>query len=336
MALLLELGLRIYGAWSGIDFSQFARKLYSSERLPSVLTAKDPRFKGLGKLKPNAQAMAVTSDFRVWYKINSKGLRDEETLIVKTKKRILALGDSFTFGEGVRYGKRYTEKIEELTGSEVINFGVPGYGVDASLARLESEGLAYEPDLVILFMNKVDLERKLQSPGGSPETIYLQPALASTDHRLSLLKESYFLSYSYYLYRLARIYQTLEKSDASIWKRAFTARSDALPATKFMPTSETQYSIDALRRMKGFCETQSIPFLVVNIDPAFHFPFLNDWLGETSYLDLAFKLNDFAKTRSLRFKYDRHYNEETHGFIGERVGDFLNLRSLRTRTARES
>jgi lysophospholipase L1-like esterase len=84
---------------------------------------------------------------------NSRGWRDAETPFAKPPgvRRIVALGDSFTFGMSVDYGERFTEVLERtFPRTEVINLGVNAYGTDQELRMLELEGLRYQPDVVLL------------------------------------------------------------------------------------------------------------------------------------------------------------------------------------------
>ena len=65
-------------------------------------------------LCPNFAGVVSTPDFAVGYRTNSRGLRDREYPLEKPagKTRILALGDSFTFGHGIAYGERFTDILE--------------------------------------------------------------------------------------------------------------------------------------------------------------------------------------------------------------------------------
>lgn len=85
--------------------------------------------------------------------INSKGLRDREYPLEKPDgiKRILVLGDSFTWGYGVADEQVYTEVLEQrLSAFEVINTGVSGWGTDQEYLFLVNEGTLYSPDVVVL------------------------------------------------------------------------------------------------------------------------------------------------------------------------------------------
>jgi len=70
--------------------------------------------------------------------------------------RILFLGDSCTFGYGVAHDEAFPHVVEsilrEKSGKEVecINAGVPGYTLFQGYRYLATEGLRYQPDLVVL------------------------------------------------------------------------------------------------------------------------------------------------------------------------------------------
>ena len=83
---------------------------------------------------------------------NSHGWRDDECDFARPpgRKRIVALGDSFTFGAGVDHGERWTEELErQIPALEVVNLGMNAIGPDQELLVLESDGLRYGPDVVV-------------------------------------------------------------------------------------------------------------------------------------------------------------------------------------------
>ncbi len=110
---------------------------------------------------------------RIEYTHNSKGLRDEEYPYQKPEGtyRILMLGDSFVYGDGVQQSEALPEILESLLQEhgpfEVINTGVTGYGLTQETLYYETEGYKYEPDLVMLvfFHNDLtDLVREKEPP----------------------------------------------------------------------------------------------------------------------------------------------------------------------------
>jgi len=89
---------------------------------------------------------------------NSLGYRDLERAFEKPPgvRRLVVLGDSFTWGAGVDFDDAYPQRVERglsrrRGGSfEVVNLALPGFETDDELAVLEKQGFAYQPDLVLL------------------------------------------------------------------------------------------------------------------------------------------------------------------------------------------
>ena len=98
---------------------------------------------------------------------NSRGLRGKlEYNYERTpgKPRIVVLGDSFTFGAEVADDATYPDYLEShIPNSEVLNFGVQGYGHDQILLYLKEEGIKYHPDIVILGFTYIDIYRNIEN-----------------------------------------------------------------------------------------------------------------------------------------------------------------------------
>lgn len=86
--------------------------------------------------------------------INSHGLRDPERPREKPpgKRRVLVLGDSFTFGSAVPAEATYPRVLERLLGDrvEVVNAGVPRYSTVQEATWLEQDGPAWGGDAIVL------------------------------------------------------------------------------------------------------------------------------------------------------------------------------------------
>jgi lysophospholipase L1-like esterase len=89
--------------------------------------------------------------------INADGFRDSEHSPHKDAGifRIMVIGDSFTFGQGVNLEDTYSKYLERFINnkginSEVINCGVIGYGMWQYLEVLKRKVIPCKPDLVIL------------------------------------------------------------------------------------------------------------------------------------------------------------------------------------------
>ncbi len=140
---LLELGLRV----SGYD----ALKDIADGSELAIRASPDPEL--VYELTPGARG-------RIWgcdVSINSGGFRDQEYALQRPDgvTRIIALGDSITFGNSLPIEGTWTSLLENalnlrVPGIEVLNFGVGGYDIDQEVRLLETKGLSYDPDYVIL------------------------------------------------------------------------------------------------------------------------------------------------------------------------------------------
>jgi lysophospholipase L1-like esterase len=107
------------------------------------------------RLPPNFEGRGIVDEY---IKTNSQGLRDVEHPWKKEEGsiRILGLGDSFTFGWGVKLEESYLKQLErrlaQETGrkAEAINAGVPGYGLNHYYIYLKHTGIKYQPDVIVI------------------------------------------------------------------------------------------------------------------------------------------------------------------------------------------
>ena len=90
--------------------------------------------------------------------INDQGFHDEDSFNVDAIPtdtfKVLALGDSFTFGMNADVGNGWIDQLEYLlqeeTGAVVWNTGMPGSGTEQSLRLLETYGPIMQPDVILL------------------------------------------------------------------------------------------------------------------------------------------------------------------------------------------
>lgn len=72
---------------------------------------------------------------------------------------ILAVGDSYTFGNYAADDETWPYYLAEMLNARVVNAGVSGYGLDQSVLRLSRVIHKIEPDLVILSLIYDDIPR---------------------------------------------------------------------------------------------------------------------------------------------------------------------------------
>jgi len=110
------------------------------------------------------RSLATFKNVRV--SINSVGLRDDELRGAGAHRtfRILFLGDSQVFGDGVAHEDTFVEILQaELSQIEAINAGVIGYGTDQQLLYYERGGAKLNPDLTIVGINAYDLRDNIST-----------------------------------------------------------------------------------------------------------------------------------------------------------------------------
>jgi hypothetical protein len=111
---------------------------------------------GLFRLKPNLDITTYVGSEQVIIRTNSHGMRWREVSYHKLAgtKRIAFVGDSFTFGLWAnRIENSFVGQVDAALaprGVEVLNFGVPGYGLREAAALLREQVLRFEPDYVVL------------------------------------------------------------------------------------------------------------------------------------------------------------------------------------------
>ena len=94
-------------------------------------------------------------NFQIHYQMNSSGYRDSEFgPKSETTARIISIGDSFTFGEGVKSEHVFPGVLESKLfksgcKSEVYNLGINGHDLKDEYALLPLHLNIYQPDLVI-------------------------------------------------------------------------------------------------------------------------------------------------------------------------------------------
>lgn len=243
--------------------------------------------------------------------INSDGLRDKEYPVEKSdKKRIIFLGDSLTFGWGVKDEETFATLIEEDINSksptEIINFGTGNYNTEQEVSLFIEKGLKYNPDKVVLFYFINDAELTPQKSG------------------------LWFLGYSQFI--------------SFYWSRINSMLNNFLPSKSFQEFYESLYdegeqgwinTRKAIIQLRDICQDRGIEFQVVLL-PELHdvdneifaniYNNLSLFLAENNidYLNLAKLFENHPNQIDLWVSYDdAHPNNVAHKKIAESSVDFI-------------
>jgi hypothetical protein len=127
------------------------------------------------------------SDERVPFRvrINAQGLRGERDTAPAAAPgvtRIAVLGDSTTFGEEVDDAHTVPAHVEAaLPGTEVLNFGVHGYGAGQMMLLLEARVFDFEPDVVVVVYLALDIFRDTEAA-----FVHAKPVFALEEGRVAV------------------------------------------------------------------------------------------------------------------------------------------------------
>jgi lysophospholipase L1-like esterase len=148
----------------GLVLASGAAALVLADRVVGRIV--DVRFEPL-RGAPRTHSVLARPEFHVPVRTNAAGFRGPELPGPKARGvyRIVVLGDSFTWGYGVRERQAFPARLEHRLNRrrdgrrvEVVNLGIPGTGPRDYLWHLEHSGLALVPDLVVVgvFANDVN------------------------------------------------------------------------------------------------------------------------------------------------------------------------------------
>ncbi|PYQ12323.1 MAG: hypothetical protein DMF80_19525 [Acidobacteria bacterium] len=123
--------------------------LLGAEAAVRVLKADQPVPTGYAPVNTNRRFMRPR---------NARGYRDLDRTLPKPPgvRRVVSLGDSFAWGASVEFEDAYPQRLERglrrrrHEAWQVVNLARPGMNSVDEAAQLESEGMAYEPDVVLL------------------------------------------------------------------------------------------------------------------------------------------------------------------------------------------
>jgi len=245
---------------------------------------------------------------------NSRGYRDLERTVAKPPgvRRVVSLGDSFAWGASVEFEDAYPQRLERGLRRrrrepwQVVNLPLPGMNTVDEAAQLESEGMAYGPDVVLLGFVLNDSE-----DANAAEARRVAEWAEPKEKPRHLLDHSA-------LYRLVstRLWATAEnRRRVSGYKSMYADDAPGWIAARA-----------ALRRMGGLCRERGVPFVVVifplfgnPLDDGYPFPEIHAKVAQAAAEAGAKVVDLLPAYRGLRWELlvvngadDEHPNEIAH------------------------
>ena len=254
--------------------------------------------------------------------LNHGGFRGREYSEAKPAGifRIAAVGDSFTYGNGIRQEDRYSDLLQAQLGShfEILNFGRPGANTPEHRTLVEELLPKIRPDFILLqwFINDVEGD----SSEGRPT---FRPLLPYAPLHNWLNSESAF-------YTVA----TMKWAEAQVAFRMTTSYSDYLQRRFSDPNSrDSRLDRGELEKLIAAADQQHVPVGIVlfpdtaaPIDEHYPFGYLHDRVLDTcaahklTCLDLR---ADFAPIKDRQTlwanRLDHHPSARDNAIAAERM-----------------
>jgi len=266
-------------------------------------------------------------DFELLFSTNSKGLRDREFTSFPDEgtKRVLAIGDSWTFGGGVKLFQTWPKQLEKILEkkgikSEVINTGVNGYSTRIYYRVLKKFYNLYHSDIVIVLVFSND-------PGGDiADMKKIYSVITSNDGWL----KKFLKRHSHLAKNLWFAYQTYFPRKYGNFHTNDIAKRDETD-TEFKFAYELYR--ESLVNMKQFCQENNILFAVTTIpgDISFFLKFTEkvckdegiDYISQESLLGEDDGI--LAGVNSVG-----HYSPKGYSLLADNIAEYLSKMTIRS------
>ena len=264
-------------------------------------------------MKPHEEYTHTSDEFEVVYRSNGQGYRSEREFDDGlSPRRVVVVGDSFTFGIAVNYEETYGRLIEDSLGDFVVcNLAMPGYGVDQMWFQIREKALEMQPALIVVGVCDADLARS-QSGFSLPNGMN-KPALMLEDGKLRERTPADGMN---------PVSQFLE--ERSHIRMACRQVLRGLNYRK--PLSEWWYLNEAiLDLIQRECDAAGIPVLFVYLPtPEWRdFPTMANYMSDrgANYIDLTTR--EGAHQELLHYPKDRHFTPAGHAWVAEQIVSWI-------------
>ena len=241
---------------------------------------------------------------------NERGLRDRPILSkAEGEYRILALGDSITFGWGVPQNQIFAFRLEQLLQGRlqrpvrVINTGVCGYNTVQEVTYFKQEGITFQPDLVMLTYVQNDIEENIRpfDPWTGGKSL--------PDMAMRMLGKLWFYRLAHHTYRYAESEQLNGQSSNPLQGGA-----------------GWNHSMSALDELVAMCDEHNIPLIVFfrRSHPGENNPLFEDVVRHVlgaPVKDMGQWFVGLYEFSLVNSKVDGHPNAEGHRVMAEHMAD---------------
>ena len=254
----------------GLLLSEIALRLFAPQPINGIFLEYAPR--GYPITKSKGAALFSTGENKGIYHFLSPHLRGLRPPAPRAQ-RILALGDSFTFGFGLEekdtYISRLQDNLDSVFGTNhvvLLNAGISGSGTAEHLAFLEDFGDEIAPAAVFVFVSIDDFNRAQRSPLyrlHDARTLDLDAASEPVNALKKIIVTSAVYNFAIQHSHLAQLIRR-----AHVWFLsgyvAKAAASEQLGPVIDSSPEQQRLARAMFRRMKAWCDARAIKLAVIN------------------------------------------------------------------------
>jgi hypothetical protein len=288
------------------------------------------------------------------------GFRDDG---IDDQSFAIALGDSFTWGDGVDNDKIWVERLETETSLDVANLGMSGYGSLQELRLFQTYGLPLKPKLILwtFFPNDLydDGHFVWREETGRLARREKSPSEPSWSESLDTTLRGFSVTYNWVISPFSelddeeeweRLFYTDRTLDLTFvmrpyWEKRLDPSNERVALGKeLIPQVLSEVQATATRNdatlvvvLFPFKEQVYWPIVSTLVDnpDSYDVNWPTDWVGtwceeqDILYLDLAPIFREHAiQGEQLYFRYDAHWNERGHALVEQAIQQYLRGRGL--------
>jgi lysophospholipase L1-like esterase len=267
---IANLALVLCSLTAGLLVSEIAVRLFAPQPINGIFLEYAPRGYTVNKSK-GTTLFGIGENKGAYHFVSPhlRGLRPPP----RGAERILALGDSFTFGFGLAekdtYIARLQGKLDSVFGTgqiALLNAGISGSGTAEHLAFLEDFGDVIAPAAVFVFVSIDDFNRAQRSPLyrlRSAKTLDLDALSEPVGELKKVIVTSDVYNFAIQHLQLAQLVRRAHLLYLSTYA-AKSAGSGRLEPIIDSSPEQQRLARAMFRRMKAWCDARGIKLAVIN------------------------------------------------------------------------
>lgn len=305
------------------------------------------------KYVPNITARLQHGNRGYLLSTDKYGFRNSPLSKNKTGLKIIALGDSYTAGEGISNAERFTDILQKRYNCTIHNLAVSDYGIDQQVLAYEKYAKYFDHDMVIIFPFLDDLDRTLYTErvgldkNTGQKVLIPKPYFQMEDHNLVLrnnpvpkIKNPVVSSVeNTWAKKRIRQFKDFVKTNApfvfpvaSFLQRTFGVYS--FPWTTDERSKQWAVSIPIFKKLKKLTQGKQIiiapiPYhksVVLKESSNSYLKIFNKLVDERTsiidFMDVLIKNNSYNQ-ESVYLNVCGHFSKSGHEVIGEELAKFL-------------